>query len=293
MRSERLLLGILLSFAQPGLSDRSVAAAQNLVPKELALALVRGASDGGDILVGAMPPDLAADLPTPPGGRVLGSFVSASYVQVVIAMPGTADSALAYARRSLLQHGWQGWQPPSDPEGGLRFQPSASEAPTRFCRTGSMQPDALTVSASFYGYNTSLLRLTRTASGMCDPSTRMQAAQSRAGMMRMPFADVPPLYAPSGPGAAFAACRSSGGFRGRSSQSQPVQSTMAASEILTHYGRQLDSAGWRSRKDANTATAAGQWMKVDSAGTREVTITVSAIAARTGCYNVELSLAYD
>ena len=71
------------------------------IPKELALALIPyGASDGGEIIVGQMPPDLATTFTLPPGGQVLGSFVSLSYMQVVMTLPGGLDSASAFARRS-------------------------------------------------------------------------------------------------------------------------------------------------------------------------------------------------
>lgn len=292
MRRERFLLVILLTLVGPGGSDRSAIIAQETVPKELAIALIRAASDGGDILVGKVPADLVEDLQTPPGGRILGSFVSPSYVQVVMAIPGSTDSALAYMRRALPQRGWQPWQRPIDVSGGLQYR-AAGGLPTTFCRSGTAQPQSLTIYATFYGYNTSLLRVTRSFGGTCEARVRMESIQSRAGMMPSPFASVPPLYSPSDMSGSLAACQQSSGFRGSSSQGQPVRSALAATEILAHYGRQLDSAGWNSLKEPNTATAAGQWMKADSLGTRLVTITVSAVPARTGCYNVELRLSYD
>src|SRR5206468_3757933 len=71
---------------------------QDQIPKELALALITYAgTDGGEIIVGQIPPDLATTFTLPPGGRVLGSFVSLTYMQVVMTLPGSPDSAAAFA----------------------------------------------------------------------------------------------------------------------------------------------------------------------------------------------------
>jgi len=297
MRRGHLLLVSFLFGVSPGLGERFTMAAQELVPKELALALIRSAPQGGDILVGALPSDLAEDLPVPPGGRVLGSFVSTSYAQIAMTFPGRVDSALAFARAALVRRGWQAWQPPASQEGGLRMQSGPTSVATTFCKTGTSRPDGLTLTASFYGYNTALLRITRTLTSLCDASVRAEAMQrsERVGMMRSPFAGVPPLYAPGEPGNAFLACRqtSSAGFRGRANQNQPVQSPLSAAEIVAYYGRQLDSAGWKSARQSEPVRATGQWTKTDSLGTREVTITVASVPSRTDCYNVELSIGYD
>jgi hypothetical protein len=295
MRREHLLLGILLATASPALTQRPSTVAQEVVPKELALALIRSAQEGGDILVGSVPTELAEDLPVPPGGGILGSFVSPSYVQVVMTYPGRTDSALAFARRSLVNHGWLAWQPPVEERGGLTFRRSSSMMPTTFCR-GTGQPDGLTVAASFYGPNTSLLRVTRSMNGMCDASMRAEATRSRIGMMQSPFATVPPLYPPAEAENSFAACRvpSSGALRFSSSQGgMPVRATMSATELLAHYGRQLDSAGWNAARGTESVRAVGKWTKADSLGTREVTLSVSGMPNRAGCYTVELSLNYD
>lgn len=288
MRREHLLLGILLATASPVLPRGSTALAQEVIPRDLALALVRFGQDGGDILVGSAPADLAQDLPVPPGGRILGSFVGPSYVQVVITFPGRTDSALAFARRALVARGWHSWEPPVEQRGGLTSRTSPM-MPDTFCRAGE---DGLTITASFYGSTTSLLRVTRSMNGMCSASMRAEAARSRIGMMASPFTTVPTLSPPAESDNAWNACRGpSTGFHGSASQgSQPVRSTMSASEVLTHFGRQLESAGWSAGR--GTESVVGKWTKSDSLGTREVTLTVSAMPNRAGCYNVELSLRY-
>ena len=292
MRHARLLLGFVLALPRVGPVVPAVLAAQDVVPKELALALIRWGQDGGDILVGAVPRDLVNDLPTPRGGRVLGSFVSPSFVQVVIALPGSTDSALAYARRTLVQHGWRVWQPPAE-RGGLQYRPEGESPQTTLCRVGSTRPDGLTIRAAFYGAGTSLLRLTRTESMMCDESASGEGASMRSSIVRFPFSDVPPLFGPAGARAGIASCRPSSTFRGSSSQSLPLRTPMRASEILAHYGRQLDSAGWKPLLVPDGSSAAGSWTKADSLGPRAVTITIAPMTKQSGCYNVNLTMAYD
>src|SRR5437763_17084925 len=98
---------------------------QDQIPKELALALIPfGGSDGGEIIVGQLPPDLATTFALPPAGRVLGSFVSLSYIQIVMAFPGTADSAQAFASGSLTEKGWLARDRARDRMGGLPFGPA-------------------------------------------------------------------------------------------------------------------------------------------------------------------------
>src|SRR5437764_2962574 len=106
------------------------------IPRELALALIPfGGTDGGEIIVGQLPPDIAATFDVPPGAHVLGSFVSLTYAQVVMTTPARADSALAFARHSLTEHGWVPRQPQRPAMGGLQYGSRPSSTPSTFCRS--------------------------------------------------------------------------------------------------------------------------------------------------------------
>src|SRR6266550_7781090 len=139
-------------------------AQQDQIPKELALALIPyGGADGGEIIVGQVPPDLATTFALPPAGRVLGSFVSLSYIQIVMAFPGTADSAQAFASRSLTEHGWVARERSISRMGGLQYVPRGT-VPMTFCKTAAAgMSDAMTISTQFHGTGVTLLRLTRNA----------------------------------------------------------------------------------------------------------------------------------
>lgn len=132
--------------------------AQEQIPKELALALMpNGAAEGAEIMVGKLPPDLAASITLPPGGRILGSFMSVAYGQSVIALPFGADSARAFVRHALTEHGWTAQEPTVNRPGGLQYAPCGAE-PTIFCKDGA--PLGLNLRSQFYGRET-LIHLTR------------------------------------------------------------------------------------------------------------------------------------
>jgi hypothetical protein len=266
------------------------------IPRELALALIPyGGTDGGEIIVGQLPPDIAATFDVPPGARVLGSFVSLTYAQVVMTIAARADSALSFAKRSLTEHGWTPRMPPRPPMGGLQYGSRPTTTPSTFCRSGS--PDAMTVSAQFHGPVT-LLRLTRnTGSSICDPTVttrittgsgplvsaeRLESIDAR--MAQMPLASVPPLYAPSD-FRLSQTCRANGMPMGLESQEQPLKTEMSPSDVLAYYGKQLDSAGWKPTTP-DAATVSGSWSNPQTG--QQVRIDVAKNPAATGCYDVSL-----
>jgi hypothetical protein len=281
------------------LASSLLPAQQADIPRELALALIPyGGSDGGEIIVGQIPPDLATTFTLPAGGRILGSFVSLTNTLVVMTLPGGLDSAAAFARRSLVEHGWVPRAMPTMRLGGLQYGSPRSSLPATYCKPGS--PDAITITTQFHGQST-LLRLTRnTGSSICDEarlsgsattsfstgsivtSQRIVSMDSR--IAEMPIASVPPLWSP-GDVRASQVCRLSNGSMGAETQSQPLRTELSLQEILAHYGRQLDSAGWKP-VGADASSVAGTWANV--ANGQEVTVTVTKLPAQAGCYDVSL-----
>ena len=296
MRALPRVFGLLVLIALPS----SPVPAQEQIPRELALALIPyGGTDGGEIIVGQIPPDLATVFTLPAGGRVLGSFVSLNYMQVVITLPGGLDSAGAFARRSLVEHGWVPRPMPMMRMGGLQYGSQRNTLPATYCKPGS--PDAITISTQFHGQAT-LLRLTRnTGSSMCDESRLSGVASSSISfststgvtgsqfgaieqrMAEMPMATVPPLYSP-GDVRASQVCRSANGMNTQG-QEQPLRTELSPQEILAHYGRQLDSAGWKPMT-GTPASVSGTW--ANAANGQEVTIGVTKLPLQDGCYEVSL-----
>jgi hypothetical protein len=272
------------------------------IPRELALALIpAAASGGGDILVGSMPADLAKDFPVPAGARVIGSLITLSYMQVVITVPGTADSALAYTKRTLVAHGWLPKERTIPRQGGLQYGPSMVP-PTTYCRLGQGPPDGITASTSFYGPAMTLLRLSRTQSSMCDDSqlsamgssgSLVAMSTSQVRQLQAPFSNLPPLYAPGDQRTVFTGCRSPGSAGQRVTQNQQLRLSLSPAEILAHYSRQLDSAGWKRVTQSDSEGVTGSWSKTGGSRDQDdVSITVSPIAGQSNCYSVLLSATY-
>jgi hypothetical protein len=297
MRALTRAFALLVLFVVPPGTARAQQSDQ--IPRELALALIPfGGTDGGEIIVGQIPADLASTFTLPPSGRVLGSFVSLTVTQVVMTLPTTADSASAFARRSLEAHGWTARVMPTMQRGGLQYGSPRSSMPSIYCKGDS--PDAISIATQFHGQST-LLRLTRnTGSSICD-ATRLSGVLSSSAtfgtatgtiqrsmtvdqrMAEMPMASVPPLWSP-GDVRASQVCRSFNGMN-TESQSQPLRTELSPQEILAHYGRQLDSAG---RKTTNSrSNAAGTWANPKDG--QEVTVEITKLPTQAGCYEVTLT----
>lgn len=280
------------TFLLASTTPAAVHAQQDQIPKELALALIPfGASEGGEIIVGKLPPDLAASVTLPPGGRVLGSFVSLGYGQAVLTVPFGADSARAFVRGQLLDHGWAAAGATAFRMGGLQFGPRGS-LPTIFCKPGTS--GTLNLSTQYYGRET-LVRLTRNSDmSACEGEVRGTSRDNNVSLAEreaaMPFSTVPPLWSPGDPLSSMRVCRtpSSSGALSFQSQEQWLRSELSAQAILDYYGKQLDSAGW---KPATTTMQhlAKTWTKVTPSGdsAQDLTLSVTKIATP-ACYQIDL-----
>lgn len=298
----RALRGLLVSWLLPAIFlGTSARGQQDQIPRELALALIPyGGGEGGEIIVGQLPPDLATTFTLPPGARVLGSFVSLSYIQMVLTFPGTPDSAQAFANRSLSEHGWTARDRSPARMGGLQYGPHFT-VPTSFCKPASPgMAETMNVSTQFHGTNVTLLRLTRTlGASNCNSFSREILVNSSSGslvgsstveltqrMAEMPLSTVPPLWSPGDPIASNQRCQAPN-RTGSQSQSQVLFTELSAADILAHYGRQLDSAGWKVGTE--TESVSRTWSKpIAGRGTQEVTIRVSRLSSRSGCYDLSL-----
>jgi hypothetical protein len=287
--SRLLLLALLLASATP----HGAQAQQDQIPKELALALIPfGSSEGGEIIVGKLPPDLAASIALPAGVRVLGSFVSLGYGQAVLTLPVAADSARSLIRAQLLGHGWTPIGPTGSRMGGLQFGQRGSQ-PNLFCKTGAA--GTLNVTTQFYGRET-LVRLTRSGdmSG-CDAEVRGLATTVGVTSMTlssrealMPLSSLPPLWSPGDPMSSMRACRpqTPNGMVPYQSQEQWLRTDQSAQAILDYYGQQLDSAGWKPATAPNEH-AVRTWSKVNGDTAQDVTLTVTKLSTP-GCFEIGL-----
>ena len=271
---------LVLAFAAP-----ATAQTQEQIPKDLALALMSaGAVEGGEIIVGQMPMDLTALLTLPTGAHVLGSFVSTAYAQAVVTLPVRTDSALALVRKSLLEHGFATRSATPPQMGGLQFGPPGGVFPNSFCKAGD--PTSLTVTAQFYGPATTLVHVMRNVnSGLCDQLNRAEVRTQ--AMQDYPLSTVPPLWSPGDFRISNVRCRRQNAM-GDASQNQPLMTDLSPTDILAYYGKQLDSAGWKTTSSEVDRVTKSWSKQIGTRGAQEVTLTVTKSAAQSGCYDISL-----
>src|SRR6266508_1455724 len=145
--------------------------AGDAVFRELAERLLGGpgpSAPGGvtvELLPGALPAELSADLPMAPGSRLVGSVARRSAqglvnAEVVVDSPGAPRDVIAFYREGLAARGWSAPQHPAGgPPGG--FQPGppfaplemsllcqSEDGPMLFLRVGSLRADVSDVRLS-------------------------------------------------------------------------------------------------------------------------------------------------
>jgi hypothetical protein len=124
---------------------------------------------------------------------------------------------------------------------------------------------------------TSLVRLTlHNPSGLCNVPQRPPPPPSFRG----PFDHLPALHPPS----PSVACMSS---VGGPMTTTGIESSRPATEVLEHYAKQFDGAGWRRARSINAVGAS--FTGTDSArAPRQATIIVQPAEGRPGCYRATL-----
>jgi hypothetical protein len=198
----------------------------------------------GEVWVGRLPDGFLAGL-LPPNARLLGGRTEPLYsgkVSVAAAVPEERDTAMAAARRSLLQAGWENTERIESP-GGFRDEPSPGMFPVMsvpplfysvFCRGGERM--TLTAQSRDGGGSNLLLQYENNRNPtLCAQShewMRMTSTQ------RSP---IPALYAPE-------AVRSSSYHlsigEGSYETTAELRTPMSAAALAAHYAAQLRQAGW-------------------------------------------------
>jgi hypothetical protein len=282
-RTHARFLPSALSLIVLGLALPSLAGAQESVPTDLALALLRFGTDRpATILVGRMPEEYSADVNVPHGARVLGSLVSSRQTTVILTSPGSTDSLRAGIERTLLARGWTNFHPPFGDRGGF-----VNETPgrfTQFCK-GTSSFVNVSMAAAREGIAEARLDF-QPDRGMCDTSAAR--AQREDMMMRRP-APFPSLKAPPGStGEAMQECFASrrSGVGGRSSTATLVRTTMSLTDLLAYYGAQLGAQGWKPTVSRESAA----WTTRDSTGASRTVVLNASRTEGINCTEVEMSL---
>ncbi len=228
---------------------------------------------------GGVPEDLRPQFYAPPGTRVIGTIVTNNGAVVLATTTTPAESLHVLYARELERRGWK--VAGSMGRGG--FVPSIAGRPITLCREGARlhvaqnpQPDG---SSDLYLDYREM---------PCDETV----ARVRLGEPGTPL-PVPTLYdPPPALGSPMSRCYPRGLPSGRSSMATRtiVLSDLSAEQVLAHYARQLEAAGWRTPTGRSPMSAMDTWVRTDSTGTLEVTLRVNAGGPTNRCYEVEMTV---
>jgi hypothetical protein len=289
----------LLSIALPSAVARAQQAAD--ASSELISAILRHAYryEGGNVRVlnGRVPEDLATFY-MPPGTRVLGTVVAGSSVRVFATSTSPPDSLRELYARALAPAGWRPFSRGNS--GG--FVDARRDMPIVFCRDGAqLQIQRHTGGAGIHDlvldYRDGIGPCSQpmgTASGTVTGTAMATASVSnvRGSISESTRPRFPTLYSPEEVSAAARSrCFPRAGYRGDMSTGTVVPATMTAAELLRHYARQLEAAGWRQSAPGGRQAAVGAWTQADTSGTRDLTLEVVE-SSRTagGCFDVQMRM---
>jgi hypothetical protein len=231
------------------------AASQNAL-EELALRLLDHSPPGEvspppKLLVGSVPERLAAEIYVPKEARIIGSLVrEETDATIVLNTKASPEKALSEYEQILSSRGWEQFRREMDarPGGFLPAEARNYWSSYRvFCREKARA--SLTIRANPRPDQTTDLYLTYSEKGersLCNQTRGiMRARLLPGGRGEQPFGHdlIPPLYAPEG----ATSNQMGGGVGSPRSQNQfiTLNTKLSASELLSHYGEQLEKAGWK------------------------------------------------
>jgi hypothetical protein len=241
---------VLLSATRGG-SGRAQGPEPSALLRELAERLLTPSLPGGQaprarLYPGTLPPDLPLPLPIPPDSRLVGSAVRPSLApgpepvprgqafDIVLDVPGAADTVLAFYQRAMGQLGWA--TPPARGPGlGGGFLPST--APTRaaaFCAGAEGPWLNVSIAPRADAPNDVRVHVEIGTPGPCDP------AAPSLGPLPILTA-LPPLSAPAG-----VRMLPLGGSAGDThAEARAVaQTNVSLADLEAHFAAQLAAAGW-------------------------------------------------
>jgi hypothetical protein len=239
--------------------------------------------DSVELYIGQMPPDIAAQLSIPPAARLLGTLRwRGSDASVVATMRASVDSTRSALDQALARQGWTpNRREAPEPSGLVPLLPSI---PGMYCRGDSTFVQVMVAPRGQMQTDIRFMyrRTPDTGYSPCTPDQRrpMRPTQRFGGAL-------PPLRPPAGATPSSPdRCAGSGRAYGMG-QTMAFVSELAPTDVLGHYGRQLENAGWRPVEEPS---AARSWAKTDSTGaTQRVMLTVTATLSQPQCKVVALS----
>lgn len=210
------------------------------VPTDLALALINQFPDAYGsrapiIIVGRAPEGLPSSITSLPFATVLGGLADSRGTLVVLKSTLPPNQVLTSFDKQLTAAGWgPPPPPPNENRGGFVASPSAGPFGNIYCEDSS----AVTVDYSPAPQGGTYLKVRYSR----DPQSSF-CAPRHVRIMELPSLEFPRLLPPAG-------MQQRGGGSGRGgenvSTSAELMGPLAAVEVIPHYLKQLQAAGWKA-----------------------------------------------
>ncbi len=218
-------------------------------------------AQGARLVPGALPSDIALDVPVPAGVRLVGSVVRSrggkpASVDVVLDVPGSPSDAQTLYEKEFAARGWTVPQNRGYTPGG--FAPAGGPMLSRMYCKGTSAP---WISTTFYpvaaGPADLRVHVELTAPTQPNAYTPCDTSKLPGGPPPSYNQKLPPLRAPDG-----VSLRPSGGGGGSDRQESTAfaKTSKRAAELETAFADQLSAAGWtRSERGAQGSVAWSTW----------------------------------
>ena len=257
-------------------------APNDAIPREVVMSILRNYDGRGTpeiIVTSQLPPDLAARISLPAGARVM-AVLTGPVTQVIGTVRGNPDSVRMWFMDEFER---RGFAPRESPFADAFRTAERSVSGSGYCGGGDMY----TVTAQSRPAAMVEFVLRRDRYTECAPRSSQTEMRPGVGSSSRGYGapTLPLLYHPQSAEVSPRCLHALQGGSERSTNAS-VSTTLAADQLLSHYGRQLETAGWVREPFRG---AAGSWARKDSTG-RDVRVHLSIEAAGGGpdCRRLEL-----
>jgi hypothetical protein len=271
---KRLILVAALS--APLASPIAAQTTPDVIPRDVVLAILRnnpmqGMQGGGDPVIFVddhLPPNLMNKVSLPPGAHIVATLESWSSTDVIGTAPAAPDSVRAWFADEFIRRKYEAQDSP-----GYRqpFRPATGSVNGGFCGAGTY----FSISAQARQGGRTEFVIHARQGPTCDQrvvfSPNVYGGGSTSGNNAP---TLPMLVNPKTAEVSPQRCDSRYGQISFSSTQAALSTTASPEQLLTHYGKQLDSAGWK--RETTSTGAVGTWTRRDSTG-RDVRVQLTAL----------------
>ncbi len=257
------------------LSPVSAQTTPDLIPRDVVLAILRSGPIQGDPAIFVddhLPANLVNKLSLPPGAHIVATLESWSATDVIGTAPTTPDSVRSWFATEFTRRKYEAQESP-----GRRqpFRPAEGSVNGGFCGAGAY----FTISAQGRPGGRTEFVIHARQRPTCDPNPFFNPGVF--GSWSTSGNNAPPLPLLVNPKAAEMTqrCDSRASNQSSATTQAALSTTASPEQLLAHYGKQLDSAGWK--RETMLTGAVGTWIRRDSTG-RDLRVQLTALPSPSG-----------